>query len=426
MFNFPKKIKIVSKFKINTVIMLVLIFVFTLVLVSQKDILISVNEIKNKHYAGIGTELPKNIRINNWRNYYGGSMGFDEAVKFDGPSIRVSTGVNGGWYGARADINSESFEDKSIRFAVRFDDFNTVKTFLILFGSDNGIFDNYYAFNIKNFFADPTNNTWHEIVIDKSDFEVIAGKPDWSNITDIALRVSGESGVYTRVWFGGLTLIDNNHEPLISLTFDDGFKSNLLAAQIMEKYGYKGTAYVIPQYINLPNFLTQTDIDYLSSIGWDISGHGHTNLRLYSFVDVDTQLSIMKSYLDSNNYKGRQHFSYPNGGYTDSIRSLVSEYFETARTIDGLSQPQGYIIPTKINSKTVSVIHSTNDLKGWIDGAIKEKSWLVITWHDLVQNPSGDTQYNIEKFEEIIGYIKDNNVEVLPFSDAYAKITKMR
>lgn len=417
-----KKIKIKSGITINTLLMIFLIAAFTVLIVSEKDVLVLNKEIKDKNYAGVGVEIPRTMNVSNWRKYYGGGLGLDSALLFDGPSVRVSTGVDGGWYGGKADIKQIDMTEKSIRFAVRFDDFNAVKTYLVIFASDEGLFDSYFSFNVKNFFADPSNNTWHEIVIDKSDFDVVQGNPDWSKITDVALRVSAESGVYTRVWFGGLSYVENTKEPLITMTFDDGFKSNLVAQDIMAKYEFNATAYVIPQYLEQPNFLTQDDVNYLHESGWEISGHGNTNLKLYSLVDVDTQLAAVHSYLHERNYRGKEHFSYPNGGYTDSIRSLVSEYFDTARTIDGLSQPQGYVIPTKVNAKTVSIVNSADDIKRWVDDAAREKSWLVLTWHDLVENPGVDTEYSIQDFEEVVAYINNTGIKVLPFGEAYAKV----
>ncbi len=420
-----KKILYIHKFltaNLTKIFFMCLIVLFTYSIMIQKDSLLLARQNKEYAYSGIGRGRFEKIQVSNWRNYYGGSMGFDDAIGGRNTVIRISTGIDGGWYGARGDIKEIDLSSRSIRFLVRFDDFNALETFRILLASDSGVFDNYFAFNFKNYFATPIGGEWHEIILDKSEFEVVEGAPDWNSITDIALRVSTPSGVYSRVWFSDLSYVENSDGPLVTLTFDDGFKSNVQAAEIMNKYGFKGTAYIIPSYLETEKYMSQFDVDYLHSLGWDISGHGHTNLRLYSLADAEGDLANMKYYLNTGGYKGREHFSYPNGGYTDSVRSLVAEYFETGRTIDGLAQPQNYFIPTKINAKTVSVKHDVQTVKNWIDDVLYEKSWLILTWHDIVSVPSGDVEYDILKFEEIIKYLSEVGVEVIPFSEAYDRL----
>lgn len=411
---------------IQLILMLMLISLFTLALLEYRNqASVGVRQ-EGESKEGVLLSSMEKISVPSWRDYYGGSMGVDKVILFEGPSVRISTGVDGGWYGALGEVEMIDLTDSSIRFAVRFEDVKSLDTFLILMGAGEGDgFDDYFSFNVKGYFANPTGNTWHEIVVDKSDFDIAEGNPDWSKINKVGIRVSAAESEYQRIWFGGLSRVDNvAPEPIISFTFDDGFASTVDAAMIMNKYDYKGTLYVIPEYLGNQNYLLQEDVDYLHSLGWDISGHGASNLRLLSGAEIDGELAISRNYLNSKRYKGREHYAYPNGGYDESIRSLVAEYYETARTIDGLSQPQGYIIPTKVNAKTISVSYPVSDIKGWIDDAIDEDSWLILVWHDIVDVPKNDTQYDIGLFEEVVDYVNSKNVTVLPYSEAYDKLMR--
>jgi hypothetical protein len=131
----------------------------------------------------------------------------------------------------------------------------------------------------------------------------------------------------------------------------------------------------------------------------------------------------MYDYLYQNNYKGREHFAYPNGGYDASNLSQVMEYFTTGRSIDGFAQPQGFIVPSSINAVTISSHTSLQKIEQRIDKAIADGSWLVLVWHDIVENePEKDVEYSKEKFQTVIDMLKNKGVEVLPFSDAYTKI----
>src|SRR5690606_14341476 len=210
-------------------LILFFIFAFTYSILIQRDILHIAEQNKREFYNGIGRINPEKVAVSDWRDYYGGSMGKDTALSVGEDVIRISSGIAGGWNGARGDIKNIDMSDKSIRFLVRFDNFEDLETFRILLASDSGKFDNYFAFNVRNYFAYPVGDEWHEVILDKSEFEVVEGTPDWASITDIALRVSAKKEVYSRVWFSVLALIENAEKPIITLTFDDGFKSTVEA-----------------------------------------------------------------------------------------------------------------------------------------------------------------------------------------------------
>ena len=396
----------------------VVIVLFTALLLGQRDLLADKAQDPNSRFLSA-------IQIESWEPYYGGGQGLDNVISIDGQSLKISSGADGGWYGAKAAIDPINFNDKAIRFSFRFENLEDAKSLLIIFGTDDGELQNYFSFNIMQYFADPASGQWHEVVVDKSDFEVAEGEPDWSHVSDVAVRLIGEPAVATRVWVDGLSTVDVESDPLISITFDDGFASVMDAKDIMDTFDLKGTLYAIPSLLGTENYLSQSDIDLLHLGGWDISGHSNINLRLFEhYGDADTELASVHEYLLEHDYRGKDHFAYPNGGYDESARSLVLEYFDTARTIDGLSQPQGYVIPSKINAKTVSVDTTTDEIKEWITDAIENDSWLIITWHDIVESGDLDTQYSKSGFTDIMQFIASSGVEVLPFSEAYKKVTE--
>lgn len=59
------------------------------------------------------------------------------------------------------------------------------------------------------------------------------------------------------------------------LTFDDGHKSSLLAAEILKDNNYVGYFYVVKDYsLRNSNYLSEDDIRYISSLGHKIGVHG--------------------------------------------------------------------------------------------------------------------------------------------------------
>ncbi len=360
-----------------------------------------------------------------WKPYYNGGLGLDSIISANQntESIRISTGVDGAWYGARAEFSPLDFTNGSIAFKVQAYNWEDLDQVIIMFSSDSD-FKNYYTFNIKNYFTKPAFGEWSEVVIEPSVFKITEGVPGWNNINSLAIRVIPKKDVSTKIWFEEFELIPKiNSEAVVSMTFDDGFSSTFKAGDIMHKYDYTGTAYIIPEFLGKEGYLIQAEVDDLAGMGWDISGHGKDNLTELVSADADTQLASVYKYLDDRKYKGREHFAYPNGGYNKYVESQVMEYFTSARTIDGFSQPVAKIHNSHINAVTISSSTPITDIIAQIDQAVKDKSWLILVWHNFNQELTSDTDYRLEDFSYLVDYINKNNIKVLPYSEAYKQFT---
>ena len=95
-----------------------------------------------------------------WVPYYGGGNGPDTIVAVSEPSLRVTTGGDGGWYGARASIQKANLTDTTLRFMVRANDWEELQKFMILFASDEGEFQHYFGLDLRNFYANPEAGEW--------------------------------------------------------------------------------------------------------------------------------------------------------------------------------------------------------------------------------------------------------------------------
>jgi peptidoglycan/xylan/chitin deacetylase (PgdA/CDA1 family) len=371
---------------------------------------------------GNGTVTP--LGVTEWWPYYGGGAGVDRVITQDGWSLRVSTAGDGGWYGARAAFPATDLSDDSIRFSFRAHNWDEVERVMVLFASDSE-FTDYYGINLKNYFARPVSGEWIEVILDPSEFEAIEGAPTWSSVNEVAVRVVPVPGVSTRVWFDEFgTVSEHERVAMVSHTFDDGFASVMDAAAIMDLYGQRGTAFIIPEFLETEGYLTQAEVDELANQGWDISGHGKDNLTELVPPDVDTHLAAMYAYLESNGYDGREHFAYPNGAYTESVQSQVLEYFTSARSIDGFHQPPELILPQNVNAITVSSSTPVTDVIAEIDRARETGTWLILVWHDFTPEPERDVEYHISDFEFVVEHLAaQEDIEVLPYSEAFSRLT---
>ena len=92
---------------------------------------------------------------------------------------------------------------------------------------------------------------------------------------------------------------------VISFTFDDGYKNNLEAIKILNKYGFSGTIFVCSDFINSPaikektnlyknrEFLSENDLIEITELGSEIASHGtkHSNFNHLTVRETKGQLS---------------------------------------------------------------------------------------------------------------------------------------
>jgi peptidoglycan/xylan/chitin deacetylase (PgdA/CDA1 family) len=129
-------------------------------------------------------------------------------------------------------------------------------------------------------------------------------------------------------------LTGNIDKPYICISSDDGFKNNLAAVKIMEKYGAKGCFFVNPDTIGLKDFskvksfcnnrlnfpptefMDWNDLDKLIKSGHEIGSHtmGHINIAETNIKIVED--NINESYEILNKRIGKVlHFAYPYGRF---------------------------------------------------------------------------------------------------------------
>ena len=129
-------------------------------------------------------------------------------------------------------------------------------------------------------------------------------------------------------------LSGNIDKSYISISLDDGFKNNLSAVKIMNKYDIKGCFFVNPDTIGLKDFsevksfcnnrlhcpptefMNWNDIEYLIKNAHDIGSHtmGHINIEGTNINTVED--NINKSYQILNERIGDTlHFSFPYGRF---------------------------------------------------------------------------------------------------------------
>ncbi len=124
----------------------------------------------------------------------------------------------------------------------------------------------------------------------------------------------------------------------VFFTFDDGYKNNLNAAKILEKYGFSAMFFISTAYIGktLDNvaMLDENDIKKLIGLGMEIGSHAHFHVKLSELSSKDITYNIEKSKEILSKFANIEDFAYPFGNFNDTVISILeSKDFKRAYII---------------------------------------------------------------------------------------------
>lgn len=236
-------------------------------------------------------------------------------------------------------------------------------------------------------------------------------------------------------------------EPKVSFTFDDGLASALTqAAPTLKKYGYSGTNYVSTGCVGMttaPNTCqANTDATYMdwnqiaqlqATYGWEIGSHtaGHKYLATSDPVDqptpltltqVEQQLSQSKADLAAHGIDAKS-FAPPYGDYNMNVLSKIAKYYGSMRGFQDTGYNTWPYSDYLVRDQHVEGNTSVATVKAYVDTAIANKQWLVLTFHEIKAtgastNPD-DYQYSTANLDAIAAYVKSKNVKVVNVKDAF-------
>ena len=136
-------------------------------------------------------------------------------------------------------------------------------------------------------------------------------------------------------------------EKPILLTFDDGYIDNYKNAYpILQKYGLKGSIYIITDYLDVyPNYLTWAIAKEMQDSGAiDIECHTMTHVALGSLdsaEELQHEAVDSKKAIEAHLQKRVTSIAYPCGSYNDEVQRVVKDAgYRTAFTVNyGLDYP---------------------------------------------------------------------------------------
>ncbi len=222
--------------------------------------------------------------------------------------------------------------------------------------------------------------------------------------------------------------------PRVSFTFDDGMTSALAkAAPTLAAHGLTGTDYIITGCVGMttapntcaanPNatYMAWSDIQQLhTTYGWEIGSHTVTHPQLAladgaadgslpgGATQVTSELVNSKQALADHGYDATD-LAFPYGDYDNNALAETAKYYESARGFADLGYNTWPYTSDLIVNQQVQGGVTVAAVEAYIDAAIANNQWLVLTFHDIADNASTvatDYQYSTADLDAIAAYVK--------------------
>jgi peptidoglycan/xylan/chitin deacetylase (PgdA/CDA1 family) len=178
--------------------------------------------------------------------------------------------------------------------------------------------------------------------------------------------------------------------PLVSLAFDDGWKSvRERALPILQRYGAPATNYILTGEIGVdPEYLNLADLRVLAEAGHQIASHSVNHLDLTKSRPrvVRHEVRDSKKFLKKNGFAPILDWASPYGTSSTSTTAEVKKVYRSQRSAQpGFNSKDDFdIYALKVQGVVLST--TAAEVQSWVDQAVREKTWLILLYHEVATN----------------------------------------
>jgi hypothetical protein len=117
-------------------------------------------------------------------------------------------------------------------------------------------------------------------------------------------------------------------------------------------------------------------------------------------------------------------FASPWGEYNIEVVNQIKKYYQSHRTTDLGFNSKDNFDPYMIKAYSIESDMSPDYVKSLIDQAIRDKTWLVLVYHDIRPDDGSGFLYSTtpENMETVLAYLNEKNVATLTTSQAVSEI----
>jgi peptidoglycan/xylan/chitin deacetylase (PgdA/CDA1 family) len=222
----------------------------------------------------------------------------------------------------------------------------------------------------------------------------------------------------------------SSNETYVSLRFDDALVSQLSAFELLKEYNYTGSVYVITSKPDSAGwesnyYLNWSQLNELSKF-MEIGSHTVTHSDLIYSKNYEYEIVESKKQLEENGFNITS-FVYPGGNYNLRVLKTVQANYLCASTQDVGTNWK----PIRQYLLKDFTFRKANDIST-IKRVIKKGKWNILTFHDIGARNENSMPYlfslvtnsnsvSLEYFEEVLKYIKQEDIKVITISNGCEK-----
>jgi hypothetical protein len=255
------------------------------------------------------------------------------------------------------------------------------------------------------------------------------GTVDLARVTGWQIGVVDAGAGAVSVWLNGLETVARPPRGVGTVVFDDARDGVArFARPVLDRYGMRASVAVVADLVGTPGFMTLSELRAAARFsGWDVVAH-HATLFAddAGFVGLDdaalaAELDAVRAWLVAQGFAaGAAHLAYPSGAFDERTLEVVRTRFASGRTIvRGLGfETWPPADPFRIRALSVADRDGLDELRAAVDRAARERSWLVLVFHQLVDGSAqGPTDFAAEDFAALVAHLAGADVDVRPWSD---------
>ena len=211
--------------------------------------------------------------------------------------------------------------------------------------------------------------------------------------------------------------------PMVSLTFDDGWKSiHDTALPLMKQYNVVSTQFLVSGFVGrLKDYMSPGQVYDFTTAGHEVASHtfDHPDLTKLSNSDLNLELKRARDNL-SKCYGNVTSFAAPFG--IENERTLRAEralYGSARSTNSGFNSPDTFS-PYQLKVQNVRADTSPEQMAAWIQTANINHLWLILVYHQVTDS-GGEYARKPVDFQTDLILLKASGVDILTIHDANAK-----
>lgn len=203
-------------------------------------------------------------------------------------------------------------------------------------------------------------------------------------------------------------------EAMLTITFDDGHEDNVTTAlPLLNKYGLKTTQCYATHFIEgQPQPILDGVLAFRDS-GHEICSHTVTHPFMSQLTPQqrDYELQHSQAYLRQLTGASVTSFATPYGDYDAASIEQFKKYYSYHRSVDEGFNSKDSFDPYNIKVQNILSTTSAAEVRGWIERAQRDKTWLVLVYHRVASDPGTYDSYT-DVFRQHVETIVSTGVKV--------------